>query len=117
MTINSKMTQQALNSIEKITGAPLTLGKLLYAIREAEGLTQVQFGRKLGISKQQLCDIERDRKSVSPKLAAYYAEKLGYSKEQFLRLSLQGVVDRDGLDVIVEVKPRRKSTHLIGLSL
>ncbi len=106
MTIKSKITQKTLNDIEKITGISLTLGKLVHAIREADGLSQAQFGSKLGISRQHLCDIEHDRKTVSPKLAIRYAEKLGYSKEQFLRLSLQGVVDREGLDVIIEIKPR-----------
>lgn len=111
MTIKSKMTEKTLEQIQKITGEKLTLGRLLWAIRQADEITQVDFSAKLNISKQHLCDIEHNRKSVSPKLAAQYAEILGYSKEQFIRLALQDMVDRDGLNVRVEVSlaGRKKS--------
>ena len=109
------MTNATLREIEKITGGKLTLGKLLHAIREADDKTQVEFSEILGISKQHLCDIEHDRKSVSPKLAAEYAEKLGFSREQFIRLSIQDVLDRDGLNVVVDItqKTKHKRTPLI----
>ena len=111
MTIKSKMTEKTLKDIEKITGTKLTLGKLIWAIRQADAISQIDFANKLHITKQHLCDIERGRKSVSPKLAASYAKILGYSKEQFIRLSLQDLVDRDNLNVQIEVtqKGRGKS--------
>jgi len=31
-------------------------------------------------------------------------EKLGYSQEQFIRLALQDMLDREGLKVTVEIK-------------
>ncbi len=111
MSIKSKMTQKTLSDLEKITGTKLTLGKMLWAIREADDISQVDFADTLKISRQHLCDIEHGRKSVSPKLAAKYAEILGYSKEQFIRLALQDLVDRDGLNVQVEItatKGRKK---------
>ena len=111
MSIKSKMTDKTLKKLEKITGTKLTLGKLIWAIRQADEVSQVDFAHKLKITKQHLCDIERERKSVSPKLAAKYAKILGYSEEQFIRLALQDLVDRDGLNVQVEVvltKGRRK---------
>ena len=107
MTIKSKMTLKSLKHIEKVIGSKLTLGKLLWAIRLADDLSQIEFSKKLDMSKQHLCDIEHDRKAISPKLAAIYADKLGYSKEQFIRLSLQDMIDREGLDVIVEIKLKR----------
>lgn len=82
------MTRKTLKDIEKIVGTRLTLGKLIWAIRQADNLTQVDFANKLEISKQQLFDIELNRKPISPKLAKEYAERLGYSKEQFIRLAL-----------------------------
>lgn len=113
MTIKSKMTEDTLKNIEKVTGSKLTCGKLIWAIRQADEISQVEFANKLEISKQQLCDIENGRRHVSPKLAAKYAEILGYSKEQFIRLSLQDLVDREGLNVQVEItsKKRRKNDH------
>jgi transcriptional regulator with XRE-family HTH domain len=111
MTTESKMTAKTLRDIEKITGTQLTLGKLLWAIREADDSSQVDFADKLDISRQQLCDIEHGRKTVSPKLAAKYAEILGYSKEQFIRLALQDLVDREGLNVQVEISPKRRKKY------
>jgi transcriptional regulator with XRE-family HTH domain len=106
MSIKSKMTTKTLKEIAKITGGELTLGKLIWSIRECEEMTQVAFAERLGISKQHLCDLEHDRKSVSPKLAAYYAEILEYSQEQFIQLALQNTVDREGLKVRIEVEPK-----------
>ncbi len=106
MSINSRITKKALSEIESVIGKKLTLGSLLLSIRQADEMTQVAFSELLDISKQQLCDIEHNRKCVSPKLAAIYAEKLGYSKEQFIRLSLQDLIDRDQLDVVVDISPK-----------
>lgn len=100
-----KINKKTIKQIEKITGGKLTLGKLIWTIRECEEASQVDFAEKLGCSKQHLCDVEHDRKNVSPRMAADYAEILGYSREQFIRLALQSLVDRDGLRVIVEIKP------------
>lgn len=93
-----------LKLLKQVSGSKLTLGKLINSIRLGEELSQVEFATKLGISRQQLCDIEHDRKTISPKLAAQYATILGYSVQQFIRLSLQSIVDRDNLDVEVDVK-------------
>ncbi|MGE3919971.1 MAG: helix-turn-helix domain-containing protein [Gammaproteobacteria bacterium] len=111
MNIKSKMTQKTSQEIEKISGKKLTLGLLIAAIRQTDNKLQVDFAKILGMKKQQLCDIERGRKSISPKLAAEYAEVLGYSKEQFIRLALQDALDREGLDVIVEITPKRHRTR------
>jgi len=109
MSIKSRVTANALKNIEKITGTKLTLGKLIWAIRQADDISQVEFATRLNVTRQHLCDIERERKVVSPKLAAQYAELLGYPKEQFIRLSLQDLVDRGGLNVQVEITPEK--TH------
>jgi len=106
MNTNSKITKKTLLEIDSIVGQKLTLGSLLLSIRQADEMTQVAFSDLLNISKQQLCDIEHNRKYVSPKLAATYAEKLGYSKEQFIRLSLQDIIDRDDLNVVVDISPK-----------
>jgi transcriptional regulator with XRE-family HTH domain len=110
MAIKSKMTEKTLKEMEKICGK-LTLGKLILALRQADDITQVDFASKLGITKQHLCDIERDRKSVGPKLAAKYAHILGFSKEQFIRLALQDLVDREGLNVQVEITGKKRAKN------
>lgn len=89
--------------LEQIAGRPLALGGLLESIRLGEEMSQAAFARKLGISPSHLCDIEKGRKVVSPERAARFAKALGRSPEQFVRLSLQELVDEAGLRMKVDV--------------
>jgi len=110
MTTNQ--STEALEYLDNLLGTPLTLGRAIHAIRMCEEISQVNFANKLGISRQHLCDIEHDRKIVSPKLAAQYATILGQSVSQFIRLSLQAILDRDNLDVAVDVHFRQGSQQI-----
>ena len=89
--------------LEKTAGRPLTLGGLLESIRLGEELSQAAFAKKLGVSSSHLCDIEKDRKVVGPERAARFAAILGRSPEQFVRLSLQELVDGARLNMKVHV--------------
>lgn len=100
----TKQSRESIAYIESLTGGKLTLGGLLMAIRQGEELSQVAFAKQLGVSRQNLCDIEHRRRFLSPKLAAKYAEKLGYSKKQFVRLCLQDLLDRDEVGLTVDVQ-------------
>lgn len=100
MTINS----DTLKKLEKISGKKLTFGHLIAAIRLGEEITQVEFAKSLGVSKQYLCDIEHGRRNVSIAVAANWAKKLGYSQHQFVRLTIQDELDKSKLKLIVEVK-------------
>lgn len=95
--------------LEQLSDGSLTLGKLIHSIRLCDEISQVALANKLGITRQHLCDIEHDRKILSPKLAAQYATALGYSVPQFIRLSLQAILDRDNLDVAVDIRFRHSS--------
>lgn len=100
----TKETKESLDFIESITGSKLTFANNLLAIRQGEEMTQIEFAKKLGVTRQYLCDIEHGRRFVSPKMAVEYAEILGYSKNQFVRLCLQDLLDRDGLGMIIDVQ-------------
>ncbi len=100
----TKQSKESLDYISSLTGGKLTLGGLLLSIRQGEKISQVNFAKQLGISRQNLCDIEHSRRFVSPKAAAEYANKLGYSKNQFVRLCLQDLLDRDDLYLTVDVQ-------------
>lgn len=97
------MTIDAKEYLEKKYGR-LGLGKLLFSIRIGEEMTQDEFAKILKISKSHLCDIEKGRKFVSPERAAKFAKKLGYSEKQFIRLSLQDVINQSGLKFEVQVE-------------
>lgn len=100
----TKDTQETLKYLENLMGEKLTLGSFILAIRQGEELSQVEFAKTLCISRQVLCDIEHGRRIISPKKAAEYADLLGYSKKQFVRLCLQDMIDRDHLGLIVEIE-------------
>lgn len=93
-----------LKKLEKISGKKLTLGNFLQAIRLGEDKTQAEFALNLGISKQNLCDIENGRRFISPKMAVDFASRLKYSPNQFVRLCLQDLINRDGIKLEVEIK-------------
>ena len=85
--------------------APVTIGALLLAIREGEGLSQAYMSDRLNISRANLCDIEKGRKSGAPARAAKFAKVLGRSQQQFVQLALQEIVDSAGLRFSVDLRP------------
>jgi transcriptional regulator with XRE-family HTH domain len=114
MNIKSKMTKKTLDYLDKIIGDKLTFGNMLANIRECDGISQADFAKTLGVSRQYLCDVEHDRKIVSPKKAYEYAKKLGYCSETFIMLALQAELDSAGLpfDVEFAVKPKKRLAKL-----
>ena len=90
--------------LEKLTGGPLSIGGLMNSIRLGEEMSLVEFSSKLGISRSHLCDIEKGRKAVSLTRAIEFAERLGYSKDQFARLALQTQVNEAGLKYRVQIE-------------
>jgi len=103
MNIKKNINKKLINKLENIAGEKLTFGNLIKSIRLGEEMTQENFAILLGISKQYLCDIEKGRRCVSPKLAAKYADLLGYSKDQFIRFCLQDILERDGFHMVVSI--------------
>jgi len=77
------------SKLNKISGTSESLGKTLKAIRLCEEMSQREFAEQLGVTVSYLSDLENNRKIVTPKTAYEYAEKLGYSTKEFIRLALQ----------------------------
>ena len=102
--MSTREKSDAVKFLEKLTGGPLTMAKLINAIRHGEEMSQVEFAKKLGISRSNLCDIEKGRRFISSELAEKFAERLGESKEQFIRIALQDQLNRAGLKYLVNIK-------------
>lgn len=102
MTTKKKMSD-ASQFLTRLAGE-LTLANLLISIRQGEEMSQVEFAKQLKVSRQYLCDVENGRRFVSPKAAAGFAKKLGYSPHQFVRLCLQDLVNRDGLKLRIVIE-------------
>jgi transcriptional regulator with XRE-family HTH domain len=97
------MTTKAKQYLEKSRGK-LTLGSAIRSIRLCEEKSQTAFAKKLKISVQYLCDLEHNRKIVSPQKAKKMAEILGYSPEQFVALAIQDSLDYYHINMLVEIK-------------
>lgn len=99
---------EAESFLKSLLGTHLTFGRLIASIRESEEISLTSFSKKLGISKQNLCDIEKNRKSVSPSRAVKWAKILGYSEELFVKMALEEFLINEGIKKYsVEIKPRK----------
>jgi transcriptional regulator with XRE-family HTH domain len=96
--------RDAIKLLEKMSGGPLTFGRAVGSVRKCEGLSQDDCAKKLGISKSQLCDVEKGRKTVSPERAARWARILGYPESVLVRLAIQAELDAAGLKCRVEIE-------------
>jgi len=101
--MSTKKKSDVMKFLEGLVGK-LTFGGLIEAMRQAEEMSQVEFAKKLGISKQHLCDIEKRRKFVSPERAAKFARILEHSEKSFVALALQDIVNQGGLKLKVNVE-------------
>ena len=86
----------ARQSLEKLVG-PLTFGMFMRVARNTLEISQAEMAKRLKISPSTLCDIEKERQLVSPKLALKVARAAGLSETQAVRACLQDQVRRAGL--------------------
>ena len=89
--------------LDNLIGEPETIGNTLLALRKCEEITQANFAKQIGISKQLLCDIEHGQRPVGIKLAINFAKALGMNPKSFIRLTLQDVVNRENLHYTVKL--------------
>ena len=88
----------------ELLGKPLTFGMAIESLRDLHELSQIKLAKKLGISKQYLCDVEKGRKLVSPDQAVRFAKAMGHPPAFFVKLSLQDSVNQTGLKLKVTVE-------------
>jgi DNA-binding XRE family transcriptional regulator len=67
------------------------------------GLTQETFGKKLGLSRANVCDLEKGRHIASIELALKIARKAGLSEKMAIQACLQDLVRKAGAEVKVAV--------------
>jgi DNA-binding XRE family transcriptional regulator len=91
-----------LKELEKEYG-PLTFGGALEAHRLSEEKSQKDFAKKLGISPQSLCDIEKGRKLPSVDRAARIAKKLREPVITWVSLALEDQLRQAHLSFKVEL--------------
>lgn len=83
---------------------PMTVGRFVKAFRMSDEISQTDFAKKLGISRANLCDIEKERKPVSLVRAAQIARVFRVSEQYLIQLALQDQLRREKLPYEVELK-------------
>ncbi len=103
------LSEKSLDFLSELSGRKVTIANTLWAIRECEEMTQAEMAKLLGISRQYLCDIEHGRRKISLKMAATFAEKLGYSAAHFITITLQDELNKAGLAFDVSLREQRNA--------
>lgn len=85
----------------------ISFGDFLYSERMAQDMSQVEFAKFLGISKQDLCDIEKGRKKVGLDRAKIFAEKLDYPPAVVFKYVFEDQLYRLGFDLEFELKAKK----------
>ena len=88
-------TKSYFEKLEKQYG-PLTFGGLLRAWRESVEMTQTAFAKKIGLSVQNLNDLEKGRRIPTPTRAARIEKKLGLPEMAMIQLALRDSLIKEG---------------------
>ncbi len=96
-------TKSHFEKLEKQYG-PLTFGALLKAWRQGEDLSQTAFAKKVGLSVQNLNDLEKGRRIPSPSRAARIAKKLGLPEMGMIQLALRDSLVKEGFHYEVKLE-------------
>ncbi|MBL7665193.1 MAG: helix-turn-helix transcriptional regulator [Bacteriovoracaceae bacterium] len=100
MTIKKK---NYFEELEKEYGK-LSFGDVLKAFRASEEISQTDFAKKLGLSIQNVCDIEKGRRIPSPSRTARIAKKLGLPEKAMIEFSIRDSLKSEGLNYNVRLE-------------
>lgn len=96
-------TNSYFEKLEKQYGV-LTFGQILKAWRESEDMTQTAFAKKVGLSAQNLNDLEKGRRIPTPSRAARIAKKLGLPEMGLIQLALRDSLLKEGFKYEVKLE-------------
>jgi transcriptional regulator with XRE-family HTH domain len=82
---------------------PMTIAMFIKSWRQADEISQVKFAKMLGISRANLCDIEKGRKLVNPGRAARFAKIIGVPQKVLVQLSLEDLLRTENLKYKVKL--------------
>jgi len=98
MSIDRKFKEQLDASV-----GPLSFALFVRVARTTLGLTQEEFGKKINLSRANICDIEKGRHLASTELAIKIARKAGLPEKMALQACLQDQVRKAGSEAKVMV--------------
>ncbi len=89
-------------NLDKEVG-PLTFALFARVSRNSLDLSQEEFGKKFGLSRANVCDIEKGRHFVSADLALRIARNVGLPEKTALQACLQDLIHKAGSSAKVTV--------------
>ena len=102
--MTTKKSKESTELEYQLLGGPLTFGQAIEGLRKSNDLSQSALARKMGFSRQYLCDIEKRRRMVSPSQAARFAKAFGHPPIVLVQIALQDSVRESGLRLKVTVQ-------------
>lgn len=96
-------TKSYFEKLEKKFGT-FTFGEMLKAWRDSEDLSQTAFAKKIGLSVQNLNDLEKGRRIPTPSRAAGIAKKLGLPEMGMIQLALRDSLIKEGFKYNVKLE-------------
>lgn len=97
-------TEKSYSEILEKQFGRLTFAKILRSWRLCDEMTQTAFAKKLGLSVQNLNDLEKGRRIPSPKRAARIAKKLGLIESVLIQIALRDALFKEGFKYEVTLK-------------
>jgi transcriptional regulator with XRE-family HTH domain len=85
----------------------LQFGDFVRHMRSSDEVSQTELANRLGFTRQFLNAIELNKKIVSIELAKEISKALGYSPEPFVKVLLNDMLRRSGINKTVEFKQRK----------
>lgn len=96
-------TKSYFEKLEKQYG-PMTFGTFLKAWRESDEMSQTAFAKKIGLSVQNLNDLEKARRIPTATRAARIAKKLGLPEMGLIQLALRDSLLKEGFRYDVKLE-------------
>lgn len=106
-TENSKFS--GLKSIEKLRGQ-MTFGRLLLSFRLSQNLSQLQLGKKVGLSKANICDLEKGRSMPTIARAKKIAKALCEIEAYWVEVAIQDMLKRERLNYTVKIEENKTAS-------
>lgn len=103
--MNTKKTADKI--LEEMVG-PINFGMFVRVCRTSLDLTQVEMAKKLKMARGTLCDIEKGRQLVSPKLALKIAKIAGMHEQFALELCLEDHLRKQKIKYKIKVLEKEK---------
>lgn len=83
---------------------PLTFGDIIQSWRMADEISQTAYAKKLGISVQNLNDLEKGRRIPTPTRAAKIAKKMGLPEIMLIQISIRDNLRKEGFKYKVSLE-------------